>query len=69
MEASQQGDKVMERNKEVTLVVGEYEVTHGVLKEKTLIREPFKTIEQAEAHIKENDLYVYRICRIEIRYS
>lgn len=59
----------MERDEDVTLVVGEYEVTNGALKEKTLIREPFKTIEQAEAHIKENDLYVYPICRIEIRYS
>ncbi|WP_322958131.1 hypothetical protein [Providencia huashanensis] len=59
----------MERNEEVTLVVGEYEVTHGVLKEKTLIREPFQTIEQAKAHIKGNDFYLYPICRIEIRYS
>ncbi|WP_272677574.1 hypothetical protein [Providencia sp. PROV076] len=59
----------MERNEEVTLVVGEYSFTHCVPKEKTLIREPFKTIEQAEAHIKDNDLYLYPICRIEIRYS
>ncbi|MTC95143.1 hypothetical protein GKR72_19325 [Providencia stuartii] len=59
----------MERNEDVTLVVGEYSVTHGALKENTLIREPFKTIEQAEAHIKDNYLYLYPICKVEIHYS